>query len=242
MIGTVVRHFGDSDAVVALRERSIVGIHKAYKLRVIRIAPEPRRVLPRHLALDLHAVRQLIEHNTFEVGIVFHDQRDVMERILQHRGTRLVLQFLLPRIILIRDIKVRFCLLLLFLKDQHLDLFVLAGKVRHRTERLLLVLVTEQVDADNIECATQLQICRILGMMAVYELAALLDLHARLTARLLKAVACPVRRKLVDIAKELINGKIDGEVGVIEHADDAVFLQRVRLFLIADALCLTLPG
>ena len=219
-----------------------MGIHEADKLCVIRIAPEPRRVLPRHLALDLHAVSQLIEHDAFEVGIVLHDQGDVMQGILQHHRARLVFQLLLPGIVLIRDIKVRLRLLLLFLKDQHLDLLVLAGKIRHRTERLLLVLIAEQVDTDDIERAAQPQICRVLGMVAVYELAALLDLHARLATRLLKAVTGAVRRKLIDVAKELINGEINGEVSVIEHAHNAVLLQRVRLFLVADALCLTLPG
>ncbi|OFA24669.1 hypothetical protein BW28_06015 [Clostridioides difficile] len=242
MIRTVVRHLGDSDTVVAFRERAIMGIHKADKLGVIRIAPEPCRMLPWHLALDLHTVSQLIKYDALEVGIVLHDQGNVVQGIFQHGGTRLILQLFLPGIVLVRDVEVRLRLLLLFLKDQHLDLFILAGKVRHRTERLLLVLITEQVDSDDIECAAQLQICRVLGVVAVHELAALLDLDTRLAARLLKAVTGTVRRKLVDVTEEFINSKVHREVGVIEHTDDAVLFQRVRLFLVADALCLALPG
>ena len=165
-----------------------------------------------------------------------------MEGILQQRGARLVLQLFLPGIIfIVSSIEVRLRFTLFFLKDQHLDLFVLAGKVRHSAERFLFVLVPEQMGADDVERTAQLQICRVLGMVAVHELAALLDFHAWLAVRLLIAVAGAVRRKLVNIGQELINGEADGEVGVVEHTDNAFFLQRVRLLLVADALCLALP-
>ena len=56
-----------------------MGIHETDELRIIRIAPEPCRMFPWHLALDLQAVCQLIEHNALEVGVILHDQGDVVE-------------------------------------------------------------------------------------------------------------------------------------------------------------------
>ena len=56
-----------------------MGIYKTDELRVIRIPPEPCRMFPWHFAFDLHAVCQLVKHDSFEVGIVLHNQGNVME-------------------------------------------------------------------------------------------------------------------------------------------------------------------
>ena len=49
-------------------------IYIADQLRIVRIAPEFSRMFPRQAALDLQTVRQLVEHKSLQVFIVFQDK------------------------------------------------------------------------------------------------------------------------------------------------------------------------
>ena len=83
MVGPIIRNLGHSDLIVPCGKSTVVGVDIADELCIVRIPPEPSRVLPGHIAFDLHAVRQLIEAYVFQVRIVLHDQRDIVQAILQ---------------------------------------------------------------------------------------------------------------------------------------------------------------
>ena len=59
-----------------------MGVHIADQLCVIGVPPILGRVLPGHIALDLHAVQLLVEHDILELRIVLEDERDVVEVVL----------------------------------------------------------------------------------------------------------------------------------------------------------------
>ena len=63
-----------------------MGIHIADKLGIIRIPPEFRGVPPRHIALDLHAVQKLIEHQRFQERVVHEDHGEVLQRVFYLAG------------------------------------------------------------------------------------------------------------------------------------------------------------
>ena len=73
-----------------------MGIHIADQLGIVSVPPVFRWVFPGYLALDLHTVQLLIEHDVLELRVVLEDQRDIVEVILQHCGAGFVLKMLLP--------------------------------------------------------------------------------------------------------------------------------------------------
>ena len=80
MVGTVIDALGDGNVVIALGKGAVILINIPDELAVIRIAPELRvRVIPGNISFDLHAVRQLVEDDVFHIGVIGHDQADVME-------------------------------------------------------------------------------------------------------------------------------------------------------------------
>ena len=60
-----------------------MSIDIADKLCVVGIPPVFGRMLPRHLALDLHAVKLLVENDGFQHLIVLQNERQVPQRVLQ---------------------------------------------------------------------------------------------------------------------------------------------------------------
>ena len=169
-----------------------MGIHIADKLCVVSVPPVLGRVLPGYLALDLHAVQLLVEYDVLEQRVVLEDQRDVMKVVLQHRGAGFVLETLLPVGILAAG-EIRLGIRHPFGCRQQLYLILLHGELAHRLVRRLFVQISKAVGADDVKGVAQLEVSRVFGVVAVYKFAALLDLHTRLTARLLKAIACPIR-------------------------------------------------
>lgn len=81
VIGAIIRHLLYRNLIVSGRKCTVVGVHIADELGIVHIPPEPGRMVPGHLALDLHAVRQLVEHDAHEVFVIFQDKQDIMERV-----------------------------------------------------------------------------------------------------------------------------------------------------------------
>ena len=129
MVGAVVRDLRHGNVIVSCRKGAVVGIHIADKLGIIRIPPEFRGVPPGHIALDLHAVQKLIEHQRFQKRIIHEDHGEVLQRIFHFPGL-IQFQCLLP--ILIGEFLA--CLDFALLGKDRFDFLVLEGKIRHCME------------------------------------------------------------------------------------------------------------
>ena len=182
VIGTVVRNLCYGDVVVPCGESAIVGVHVADKLRIVRIAPELRWMLPRHLALNLHAIQKLIEYQWFQKWIVHEDNREVLQRVL-HVACLVQLQCLLP---VFRG-ELLMGLRLTLLGKHLLDLFVPKSKLRHGLERwqlaggrvrsALIVQITESMHTHQVKGVQKMSADWVSGVMAVGESAIIGD-HA----------------------------------------------------------------
>ena len=129
MVGAVVRDLRHGNVIVSSGEGAVVGIHIADKLGIIRIPPEFRGVPPRHIALDLHAVQKLIEHQRFQKRVVHEDHGEVLQRVF-HLAGLVQLQGFLP--VLVGELLV--CLGFALLGKDRFDFLVLEGKIRHGLE------------------------------------------------------------------------------------------------------------
>ena len=183
---------------------------------------------PRHLALDLHTVRKLVEHDALQVLIVLHDQRDIMKVVLDLHAPPLILKLLFPsvRIILVKFLR---CRLLLFLENAHLHILVSNGKISHRIEGLLRIIVRELVDPHDIKSIQKLAAGRIRRMKAVRKLIVDNDDAGGTVSRDI-VISSFHRRRLIYIRQELLY-RFPDRICTAESADYACLCQRIRLLL-----------
>ena len=187
-----------------------MGIHIADKLGIIRIPPEFRGVPPRHIALDLHAVQKLIEHQRFQKRVVHEDHGEVLQRVF-HLAGLVQFQGFLP--VLVGELLV--CLGFALLGKHRFDLLVLEGKIRHGLEGrqlagcsiwgTLIVQVTEAVQAHQVKSVQQPAADRVCGMVAVCELAVVDDNTGRGIGGDI-VVATVHRRRRIYIREEGVDG------------------------------------
>ena len=97
------------------------------------------------------------------------------------------------------------------------------------------------MDADKVEGIAELQVGGVFCMVAVGELPALLDLHARHAAGLDQVVAVLPVRRFIHILQESVHGKVYGEERPVEQPHRALFFKRVLHLLYADGICPALP-
>ena len=223
VIGAVISNLGDSDLIIACRECAIVGVHIADELCVVRVSPEPRRVLPRHLAFDFHAVRQLIETDALEVVVVFHDKCDVVQAVLQY-ATTVALERPGPVLELRRRCR------LLFLQEQGAHTLIFDRKIHHCGEGLFLIVIAEFVNADEVESVEQFAAGWVGGVMAVSKFVIIdHDTSAAFTRNVIVAAFRNGRR--IDVSEERIDDGGD-TVGAAESSNHTSFCKRVLLFLL----------
>ena len=83
MKGSVVHHLRDGDVIVSRGKRAVIGVDVGDQLRVIRVAPETVRMIPRNGADHLDVVRQSVEPDIPQCGIVLKDQNQILQGIFQ---------------------------------------------------------------------------------------------------------------------------------------------------------------
>ena len=122
--------------------------------------------------------------------------------------------------------KVCFGFLKTLVCSKHLDLIILHRKLAHIPERLFLIVVSEKMDADDVESIAELQISRVLCVMRVHKPAVILDLDAGDTARFNKVIAV-IGCWFIHVGKESVQSLRDREIDSIEETDHTVFLKRI---------------
>ena len=122
------------------------------QLRVVRIPPVLSRVLPWHFTFDLHAVRQLVENDTFQIRIILHDQADVPQCVLYCQSPLVKLQPSLPAVVfrIFREVFPGLRRPLLCSQKSHLVLC--DGKISHGLVGILVLQIPELVDPHNVKC------------------------------------------------------------------------------------------
>ena len=232
MVGAVVRNLRHGNVIVSSGEGAVVGIHIADKLGIIRIPPEFRGVPPRHIALDLHAVQKLIEHQRFQKRVVHEDYGEVLQRVFYLAGL-VQLQGFLP--VLVGEFFA--CLGFALLGKDRFDFLVLEGKIRHCLEGrqlagcgirgALIVQVTETVQAHQVKSVQQPAADRVCGMVTVCELAVVDDNTGRGIGG--DIVVAPVHgRRCIYIREEGVDGFLHG-IGAAESTHHTRLCQRVSL-------------
>ena len=209
-----------------------MGIHIADKLGIIRIPPEFRGVPPRHIALDLHAVRKLIEHQRFQKRVVHEDHGEVLQRVF-HLAGLVQFQGFLP--VLVGELLV--CLGFALLGKHRFDLLVLEGKIRHGLEGrqlagcsiwgTLIVQVTEAVQAHQVKSVQQPTADRVGGMVAVCEFAIVDDDTGRRIGGDIVVTAVH-RRRRIHFREKGIDGFLHG-IGTTESPHHTRLRQRIGL-------------
>ena len=232
MVGAVVRDLRHGNVIVSSGEGAVVGIHIADKLGIIRIPPEFRGVPPRHIALDLHAVQKLIEHQRFQKRVVHEDYGEVLQRVFYLAGL-VQLQGFLP--VLVGELLV--CLGSALLGKDRFDFLVLEGKIRHCLEGrqlagggirgALIVQVTETVQAHQVKSVQQPTADRVGGMVAVCELAIVDDDTGRRIGGDIVVTAVH-RRRRIHFREKGIDGFLHG-IGSAESTHHTRLCQRVGL-------------
>ena len=172
-------------------------IHIADELRVVLIAPVLGWMFPRHRTFDLHPVSQLIKYDAFQVGIVLHDQLDVPQGVFQGHRSRLIFKSGHPVPIICIG-KIITGLGSAFAGGQELYFLQPRGKIPHRLIGFRVIHVRELMNPDDIKRVAQLQICRVLGMMAVHEFI-LNHFHSGHTGGFDQVPAIVVVRRLIHI-------------------------------------------
>ena len=173
MIGPVIRDLRDRDIIISLRKASIMAVDIGDQLRVIRITPELRRMLPGNRSLYLHAVRQLVEHDSLKVLVVFQNEPDVMQVIHQHT-VLVIFQTRKPLIPIVGIIKIFPRLRHAFLRRKRLYLRQTHYEIRHLFERLLRLFIRELMDPHKVKSVYQLPERRIRRMMRISKSAILI--------------------------------------------------------------------
>lgn len=176
-------------------------------------------MLPRHRPLDLHAVEELIENDVLQHGIVLQDQRNVVKVVFQHSRARLVLQ-LFPPCVAVCIGEIHAGLSKTFVGGKNFHLILLHGEFTHRLVGSLVVPVSKTMHAHDVKGVAQLQISRILGMVAVDELV-LLDFHTGHAGGLLEMPAVLVVGGLVHVREKFLQRFGDRIIHAIEQTDHA---------------------
>ena len=185
MVGAVIRHFRDGNVIVPRRKGAIARIHIAHKLRIIGIPPELRWMLPGNGSGNLHAVRQLIEHDVLHALVVLHDEDQIPQRVL-HGAVLFQFQVGHPFAVIFVE---HFCRLRYTILDQDaFHLFILQRKLLHGFEgrqfshggirRHPVIQVAVFVQPNQVKCVQELPTHRVRGVMAVRKLA-VVNYHAR---------------------------------------------------------------
>ena len=194
-------------------------------------------MFPRNRAANLHAVRQLVEHDVLHVRIVLHDEPDIVEVVFQYT-VLIALQTFLP-LVIDRFRKVFFCLTQSLVCRHDLDLILPHGKIAHGAEGCLIIQITELVDADDIEGITEFQICRVFRMVGIDKLF-ILDLHARNAAGSDEMPAAFALGRLVYAGKKGFKSTGDRKEYPVEDPDCAFFFKRILHLLLRDLIRLAL--
>ena len=219
MVGSVVHGFRDGDVIVSRRERAVVVIHIADELGIVCITPELAGMCPRDFTLDLHAVCQLIEYDIFHVGIILHDELDVVEGVLKLCGLFLPHQFCFPVFLLGKVLDSPF---LPLLECKGTYLFILGGKLSHLSE-----IAVKEMCAYEVVCVAQLTVGRIGGMVAVSEFT-VINHHTGDARRFRIAPPILVGGRLIHIGEKGLYSFLDG-VRSAERSYNALLAQRVGL-------------
>ena len=191
-----------------------MGIHIADQLGIVSVPPVFRWVLPGYLALDLHTVQLLVEHDILELRVVLEDQSDVVEVVLQHRGAGFVLETLLPVGILAAG-EIRLCVRHSFVCRQQLYLILLHGELAHRLVRRFFIQISKAMDADDVKGVAQLEVSRVFGVVAIDEFV-FLDFHTRHAGGFNQMPAVFVVSRLIDVGEKCLQRLADGIISAIE--------------------------
>ena len=226
MVGPVVHGLRDSDIIIPGRKRPVCRIHIADQLGVIRVPPELGRMRPGNLSPDLHAVRQLVEHNPFQVLIILQDQHEIMQVILKFHALLFILQLLLPGV-RIRFIKILRCRLPLFLKDTEFHLLIRRGEFGHGVIGLFRVIIRELMHPHRVKSVQQLPAGRIRRVEAVGKLLVNNDDSGGTVCRNI-VIPSFHRRRRVNIRQELFD-RLPDRVSTAESPHRAGLCQRIRL-------------
>ena len=232
MVGAVVRDLRHGDVIVSCRKGAVVGIHIADELGIVCIPPEFRGMPPGHIALDLHAVQKLIEHQRFQKRIIHEDHGEVLQRVF-HLAGLVQLQGFLP--VLVGEFFA--CLGFALLGKDRFDFLVLEGKIRHCLERrqlagcgirgALIVQVTKTMQAHQVKGIQKSTADRICGMVAVCEFAIVDDDTGRRIGGDI-VVASVHRRRRIHFREKGIDGFLHG-IGSAESTHHTRLCQRVGL-------------
>ena len=181
---------------------------------------------PGNLSPDLHAVRQLVEHNPFQVLIIFQDQHEVVQVILKFHTLLFILQLLLPGV-RIRFVKILRCRLPLFLKDTEFHPLIRHGEFGHGIIGLFRVIIRELMHPHRIKSVQQLPAGRIRRVEAVGKL--LVD-DDDAGGTVCRDIVIPSfhRRRRVNIRQELFD-RLPDRVSTAERPHRAGLRKRVRL-------------
>ena len=218
-----------------------MAVHVADQLRVILVAPELCRMLPWHLACDLHAVRQLVEDDIPQKRIILQYQLNVMQGVFQLQGAGLICQPRLPAVVVRRIFEIRSGFLQPFLSRPHFHIVQRHGELPHFLKGSLVIQIAEPVNPDDIKSVAELQVRRVLGMVRIDELV-FLDLHARHGAGFDQVPALVGCRWFIHIAQKGFERFLNRIVYPVEQADHAILRQRILDFLPGGHSRLTLPG
>ena len=226
MVGPVVHRLRNGNIIVPGGECPVCRVHIADQLGVIRVPPELGRMRPGNFPPDLHAVRQLVEHNPLQVLIILQDQHEVVQVILKFHALLLILKLLLPRV-RIRFIKILRCRLPLFLKDPKLHPLIRRGEFGHGVIGFLRVIIREFMNSYCIKSIQQLPAGRIRRVEAVGKLLVNDDNAGGTVCR---DIVIPSfhRRRRVNIRQELFD-RLPDRVSTAERPHYACLCQRIRL-------------
>ena len=97
------------------------------------------------------------------------------------------------------------------------------------------------MNPDNIKGVAELEVSRVLRMVAVHELV-ILDLDTGHAAGSDQVIAVLLVRRLIYIGKERIESPRNREEDPVEQTDRALFRERVLDLLLRDLICLALAG
>ena len=240
MEGSVVHHLRDGDVVVSGGERAVIGVDVGDQLRVVRVPPEAVRMIPGNGADHLDVVRQPVEPEIPQRGIVLKDQNQILQGIFQPAGP-LEGQAALPAFVLLREIELAGCgRRAAFLQQFHPDVLVRRGELQHGFHRRqlavgcvsggLLVPVAEQMNPDQVKGVEQLTAGGIGGVVAVKK--GIIVVHDGAGGAFPGGVgvAVLIGRGNVHLRQESFDRLADA-VAPAERADDACFRAGIlRLF------------
>ena len=218
VIAAVVHGLGDGDGVIPRRECAVVIVHVADKLGIVRIPPKAARMFPRDFALDFHVVRQLVEHDVLHIGVVLHNQLDVVEGVLKHSGFLLVHQFGFP---VLRELLGGS--LLPLLQGKLAYLLVLGGKLHHGMK-----VAFKEMRPYQVKTVHQFSVSRVGGMVAVGKLL-IVDDNAGNADGAFEAPPILILGFLIHIGEEITHDFLHGSCAA-KRSDDTILGQRVLLF------------